>query len=256
MYDFILGNNMEKVFDIQVGDVMIVKGKTKTSKFLANAQKLLYWENTSSHVLISYSDGFYIHSTGDKGVHLISFKELLHQIEPNFKIIRFKNLDEEKIDNLRKFITFYMNQNYNKAFFLDIKNRSFCSQLVAKIYEKADIKIFNKRHSLVTPADFEKAANTQINCNDITKETISKYVEYIKMGKSYDIAYFSLLNIMNLTKMRIKMNNQLYEMINKSDFFNEDFRNFYNRMQKELAPKLNVLNWDDIHNKHYLNKKN
>lgn len=73
-------------FDIQVGDVLIVKGKTSTSKILSIAQKVLYWKNTSSHVLISFSDGFYIHSTGDKGVHLISLKNFYPRLNLILKL--------------------------------------------------------------------------------------------------------------------------------------------------------------------------
>lgn len=243
---------MTEQFDIEVGDVMIVKGKTKSSKLLSLAQKVFYFKNSSSHVLISFADGFYIHSTGDKGVHLISFKELLPEIEPDYKVIRLKCLDEDKINNLRMSITYYLNQNYNKAFFLDGGNTSFCSQLVAKTFNKANITILdNKHHSLVIPADFEREANNQNDWIDITNQTIEKYKEFLSMGRDYDIAYFSLKRIMMLRKQAIKSRNILYEAITKSDLFSEQIKKSYDEMQKELAPKLQALNWDDIHAKYY-----
>ncbi|WP_323594424.1 YiiX/YebB-like N1pC/P60 family cysteine hydrolase [Aliarcobacter butzleri] len=242
---------MCKDFEIQVGDVMIVKGKTIKSKILSIAQKALYWNNTSSHVLISLADGLYIHSTGDKGVHIISFKELLPNIESNFKIIRLRNLDKTKINNLQKTITYYMNQEYNKAFFFEIKNTSFCSQLIAKTYEQAAIKIFDKHHTFVTPADFEREANSQNNWEDITTQTISKYKEYISQGHNYDMTYLIIKRIMLLRKEAIRGRNILYDAIMKSGLFSKHMQDSYDKMQRNLAPKLQALNWDDIHAKYY-----
>lgn len=241
-----------ETFDIEVGDVMIVKGKTKTSKILSVAQKILYWNNTSSHVLVSFADGFYIHSTGDEGVHLISFKELLPAIEPNFKIIRLNNLDEEKVEQLRMSISYYLGQSYNKRFFLEQKGTSFCSELVAKTYKKAGIEIFGGKHSsFITPADFEREANLGVDWIDITTQTIVKYKEYISMGREYDLAFFHLKQIFVLRKIAIQGRNLLYNEISKSSFFSDKFRESYHAMQKELAPKLRALNWDDIHAKYY-----
>lgn len=242
---------MSQNFEIQVGDVMIVKGKTITSKILSIAQKAFYWNNTSSHVLISLADGLYIHSTGDKGVHIISFKELLPEIEPNFKIIRLRNLDEEKINHLKMAITYYMNQEYNKVFFFEIKNTSFCSQLIAKTYEQAAIKIFDKHHTFVTPADFEREANSQNNWEDITNQTITKYKEYISHGPDYDIACFYVKRIMLFRKEAIRGRNIIYDEIMKSGLFSKHMQDSYDKMQRNLAPKLQALNWDDIHAKYY-----
>lgn len=242
---------MNKNFEIQVGDVMIVKGKNIKSKILSFAQKALYWNNTSSHVLISLADGLYIHSTGEKGVHLISFKELLPNIESNFKIIRLRNLDETKINNLQKVITYYINQEYNKVFFFEIKNTSFCSQLIAKTYEQAAIKIFDKHHTFVTPADFEREADIQNDWENITNQTISKYKEYISQGRDYDMAYLSVKRIMFLRKKAIQGRNLMYDAIMKSGLFSDDMKDYYNKIQIDLAPKLQALNWDDIHPKYY-----
>ena len=244
--------NVTGKFDIQVGDVLIVKGKTSTSKILSIAQKVLYWKNTSSHVLISFSDGFYIHSTGDKGVHLISFKELLPEIEPNFKAIRLKNLTSDKVDNLRMSINYYLNQKYNKRFFTEQSGASFCSELVAKTYHKAFIEIFGGKHSsFVTPADFEREADLNGDWLDITIPTIKKFVEFINVGKEYDLAYFHLKNILDTRKRLIVYRNQLHQMMTNSDYFSEKMRNEYDRIQKVMAPKLRALNWDDIHAKYY-----
>ncbi len=84
---------MKEKFDIQAGDILIVKGKSGFSKILALSQKFFYLKNTSSHILISVADGFYIHATSNKGVHFISFKELLPEIENDFKVIRLKKLE-------------------------------------------------------------------------------------------------------------------------------------------------------------------
>ena len=52
------------------GDVLLVTGEGKLSSSLVATQKVIYPKASSSHVEFSLGDGVFIHSTGDKGVHL------------------------------------------------------------------------------------------------------------------------------------------------------------------------------------------
>ena len=248
---------MKEKFDIQAGDILIVKGKSGFSKILALSQKFFYLKNTSSHILISVADGFYIHATSNKGVHFISFKELLPEIENNFKVIRLKKLENQQYEELVRTVTFYMGQVYNKTYFFDKYNASFCSELAAKIYKKANIFILdNKEPKYVIPADFEREADLCNQWIDITNETKEKYNELSSMGHAYWIAEQSFHRIMQLKAIRIQSQNILHEAFMNSDIFSENLSKIWDEGQKKLAPKLTMLNWDDIHSKYYLDKNN
>ena len=247
---------MIKEFDIQAGDILIVKGKSNVSKVLSISQKFFYPANTSSHILISVSDGFYIHATSEHGVHFISIKELLPQIEQNYKIIRFKDINEIQYEELSKKVMFYMGQVYNKSFFFEKTGASFCSELAAKIYKLAGIPIFNEKPPhLVIPANFEKEANLNEDWIDITAETKICYNKLLSMGHEYWVAEQSFHNIMKMMSLRIQMQNTIHEVFTTKNMVSDNLAKTFVEMQRQLAPKLNILNWDDIHTKYYLDKE-
>lgn len=246
---------MSEEFDICAGDILIVKGKNHISKLLSVSQKLFYLSNTSSHILISVSDGFYIHATSDKGVHFISVRELLPQIEPNFKVIRLKSINEKQYEELSKKVMFYMGQVYNKSFFFEKSGASFCSELAAKIYSLSNIEIFNgKAPHLVVPAHFEKEANKNDEWQDITEATKTCYFKLLSMGRDYLIAEHSFHNIMRMMSLRIQMQNTLHKIFTNPNAVSGNLSKTFIDMQTQLATKLNILNWDDIHTKYYLDK--
>ena len=153
---------MEKIkFLIETGDILIVKGKAKGSKFLAFIQKLFYLKNNASHILIAIADGFYIHATkGNKGVHIINYQELLLEIEDNWRAIRLKKLTDEEKEKLKRVVNYYRGQAYNIKFFLATRDASFCSELAAKIYKQANISILNDLvPQYVKPSNFVKEAD-------------------------------------------------------------------------------------------------
>ena len=246
---------MIEEFDIKAGDILIVKGKSNVSKLLSISQKFFYPANTSSHILISVSDGFYIHATSESGVHFISIKELLPQIEQNYKIIRFKNINDAQYEELSKKVMFYMGQVYNKSFFFEKAGASFCSELAAKIYKLSGISIFNgKSPHIIVPAHFEKEADLNQDWTDITTETKICYGKLLSMGHGYWVAEQSFHKIMRMMSLRIQMHNTIHEVFTSKNMVSENLSKTFVDMQKKLAPKLNVLNWDDIHTKYYLDK--
>ncbi len=180
----------EKDFFIQAGDLLLVRGTNPMSKPIVVGQKILKpFHATSSHILISIGDGIYIHATGDKGVHITTFKEELPTVLDDWKAIRFKSLSKEQLDELIKSVLHYMGQDYNSIYFTNSESSSFCSELAAKIYQKAGISILNnKKPKNVIPADFDKEANTQEEWQDITDET-KKCFDNLDT-KETDRAYF------------------------------------------------------------------
>lgn len=245
---------MSSDFYIQAGDILIVKGKKLSSKILSLSQKFfIYPQNTSSHILISVGDGFYIHSTSEDGVHFITIKDLLPEIEPNFKAIRLKKINEKQYEELTKKVMFYMGQVYNKTFFVPREDRSFCSELAAKIYDISGISIIGgKSPHYVVPADFEKEADIEDEWENITEQTKQKYIELLSDPVSFRVAALSFHNIMSLMALRIKGHQLIHDIFSKPELVGSNLSSFYLSEQKKLAPKLNVRTWDDIHTKYFM----
>ncbi|TDR55831.1 permuted papain-like amidase YaeF/Yiix C92 family enzyme [Halomonas ventosae] len=156
------------------GDVLLVTGEGKLSSSLVAAQKLIYPNASSSHVELSLGNGVFIHSTGDKGVHLTLLLDEDISCNHRWRAIRHKSITGVCLDteNLQKAAMFFYAQDYNKVFMgLGSDSSSFCSELVAKSYERAGIEIIEgKLPSKVTPAHFDKEADNLEDWIDVTKE--------------------------------------------------------------------------------------
>lgn len=156
------------------GDVMLVTGEGKLSSSLVATQKIIYPKARSSHVEFSLGDGIFIHSTGDKGVHLTLLVDEDVACNSRWRVIRHKSIVEEcsATENLQKSAMFFYAQDYNKVFMGSGNDySSFCSELVAKAYDKAEMEILGgKSPSKVTPAHFDKEADTLENWVDVTSE--------------------------------------------------------------------------------------
>ena len=137
-------------------------------------QKFIYPKASSSHVEFSLGDGVFIHSTGDKGVHLTPLLDEDIACKSRWRVIRHKSISEAGLstENLQKAAVFFYAQDYNKAFMgSGNDSSSFCSELVAKAYARAGIEIFGgKAPSKVTPAHFDKEADNLEDWVDVTEE--------------------------------------------------------------------------------------
>lgn len=156
------------------GDVLLVTGEGKLSSSLVAAQKFIYPKAISSHVEFSLGDGVFIHSTGDRGVHLTLLVDEDIACNNRWRVIRHKSIKEAclETENLQKAAMFFYAQAYNKAFMgSGNDSSSFCSELVAKAYARAKIEIIGgKPPSKVTPAHFDKEADNLEDWVDVTEE--------------------------------------------------------------------------------------
>ncbi len=240
-----------KQFNIEVGDILIVQGKSNMSKILVQAQKPFYFKNTASHILIAIADGFYIHATGDKGVHVITFKEILPQIENNWKAIRLKSLVEDQKSRLMEVVNFYRGQGYNKKFFIPVQDASFCSELAAKIYQQADISILNDLNpQYIKPSNFDKEAERQNEWVDITIETRDIFEKFDKES------YFKILElcqqrVYSLIDHRRDMDKFLEQIFLSDDstLVTDDFKDKFRKIKQDAAEKVKVPYWDDTFKK-------
>jgi hypothetical protein len=156
------------------GDILLVTGEGKLSSSLIAAQKVIYPSVSSSHVEFSLGDGIFIHSTNDKGVHLTLLVDEDEACDHKWRVIRHKSITEACLDieKLQKAGMYFYAQDYNKVF-MGSGNElsSFCSELVAKVYARAEIEVIGGRApSKVTPAHFDIEADNLTDWVDVTDE--------------------------------------------------------------------------------------
>lgn len=182
------------MLDLQTGDVFLMCGDAKRSDYLAKAQRLLYKKAQSSHVLFSFGDGAFVHSTPDSGVTFTSYLDVLKECKDGWRVIRMKGLTEPQREAMQKASIFLIDQSYNRKFFFESNDSSsFCSELIAKIYDKAEIKLFEKKAGSITPADFDKAADSNDMWFDVTEEYKKGFGELAQRPHEFAIAYSTLV---------------------------------------------------------------
>jgi len=76
---------------LNIGDIILVTGSKKPSKWLVNAQKPYYKNAQSSHVMIHIGDGVIIHATTGKGVHFSPLLEELKDCDTTWRVLRNKS---------------------------------------------------------------------------------------------------------------------------------------------------------------------
>jgi hypothetical protein len=119
---------------------------------------------------------------------------LLGGIAKGWRVIRNKRIDDLKSQELQLASIFFVKQAYNYKFMFESNDQSsFCSELVAKVYAKCDIELFGKNTGKITPADFDKAADTDADWEDVTEEYKTLFSENDKNKGMFDIAYFTLV---------------------------------------------------------------
>lgn len=199
------------------GDILLVKGDGKLSKSLVTAQKIIYSDVISSHVEFSLGDGIFIHATNDKGVHLTLLVDEDLACRQQWRVIRHKSISESgpEVEKLQKAAIYYYGQDYNKAFMGSGTNcSSFCSELVAKAFTQAEIKIIDgKEPSKVTPAHFDKEADELENWIDVTEE-YKKILADMKMNPfHYKLAASTLSAAMSRRRAHEKVREGILEML-------------------------------------------
>lgn len=242
----------KKNFAIEAGDILIVQGKSIMSKILVAAQKPFYFKNNASHILITIADGFFIHSTGDKGVHVINFQELLPQIEDNWRAIRIKDLSDIQKEELSKVINHYRGQSYNKKFFCAVEDASFCSELAAKIYKQAEISILdNLEPQYVKPSNFVKEADKGDSWLDITQNTKDYFDELRSSLIDYKLIDVIYKRTIAMVDMRRNMDKFLEDLIfnDKHDIFTDGFKETLKEIKQDVANKVQAPYWDDTFKK-------
>ncbi|SCZ86753.1 hypothetical protein [Nitrosomonas mobilis] len=216
------------------GDVLLVTGEGKLSSSLIAAQKIIYLNVSSSHVEFSLGDGVFIHSTNDKGVHLTLLVDEDTACDHKWRVIRHKSITEagSDTDKLQKAGMYFYAQNYNKVFMgSGNESSSFCSELVAKAYARAEIEIIGgKPPSKVTPAHFDKEADNLNDWVDVTEEYQKILADMKENYFMYRMAASTLSAFMTKRKVLEPYRQKIIERLESDSTENKEVAKKYREM--------------------------
>lgn len=178
--DNILIQKMKSFVDtLRTGDLILMCGSSARSKALRNTQKSVYRGARSSHVAVVHADFICIDAIPDVGVTNRLISEVLHDASDDWRVIRIKDISDEKTERMLKVCAYYLNQPY-KIFpkRKPAKKYSYCSELARKVYLDCGMKGTGiPSHALIKPCDFDRIADKS-NCWDDVTASVTPFVEF------------------------------------------------------------------------------
>ncbi|WHM96224.1 YiiX/YebB-like N1pC/P60 family cysteine hydrolase [Citrobacter freundii] len=240
---FLEGDNLKP------GDVLLVKGIGKKSDAILYAQKAFYLKAKSSHVALSLGGGLFIHATSDGGVHLTSIDKELETCEGNWRVIRKKGLEEVQVEALNTSGLYFARQKYNMfVFFEGNEYSSFCSELVAKAYKKAGVKIMSgKPSSKVLPCHFDKEADVLVDWEDVSHEYEHGLADIAENNLAFKYLFELLKQCIERRTIVSKFRKQLFDFSIMDAKARGDYEtiNRVESLKKELDEKRSLKFWDE-----------
>lgn len=192
--------------ELRTGDLILVTGKSAGSKALVASQKPFYLKAQSSHVAVVHADFICIDAMPDTGVSNRLVSEVLDDVEDQWRVIRFKGLNDTHSEPMQKRCAYYIAQPYK----ITLKRKrgkdySYCSELARKVYEDCEIAATDiPTHVVVKPCDFDRIADSSEAWVDVT-EKVKPYI-------SFAIEYTPLLKVISkLFIDGLKLNRARYE---------------------------------------------
>ncbi len=224
-------------------------GDAKHSEYLATAQKLLYKRAKSSHVLFSFGDGAFVHSTTNGGVDFAFYENVLKDCKDGWRVIRLKGLTAEQRAAMMKESIYLIDQAYNYRFFLKSnESSSFCSELVAKIFESAGVNLFGKETGTVTPADFDRAADGDESWEDVTTGYREEFEEIAKDPFIHRFGYSTLVASVRKRQLMMRSTDKLFDgfkLLVDNGGIRKEFFDKAVAMEKEFREKKNISFWNE-----------
>lgn len=165
--------------ELKTGDIILVTGCSASSRRLVKAQKTIYPQARSSHVVVVHADFICIDAMPKDGVTCRTIIDVLSSVEEDWRVIRYKELDEKEEERILKSCTYYLNQPY-KIFpsKKPAKKFSYCSELARKVFVESGVeKTGIPRGSIIKPCDFDRLADSNSNWLDVTKSVLP-YIEF------------------------------------------------------------------------------
>lgn len=192
--------------ELRTGDLILVTGKSASSKALVASQKPFYINARSSHVAVVHADFICVDAMPNPGVSNRLVSEVLEDVESDWRVIRFNGLDDTYAEPLQKQCAHYIMQPYK----ITLKRKkgkdySYCSELARKVFEGCEIADTGiPQHALIKPCDFDRIADCNEGWTDIT-ENVRPYVEFA-------IEFAPLLRVVSkLFIGGLKLNRSRYE---------------------------------------------
>jgi hypothetical protein len=156
------------------GDIILIDSNSTNAKFIKKATN-----SDFSHAALVISQTQAIEALGESGVQITSLLRFIVDEISNISIKRMKDLNTEKVTELMELAIKEQSKGYDLKgainSILPLKSKTkddqfFCSQLVAELYKKIGIELFNKDSSLVVPEDFNNIDLVE----DVTEEVVTK----------------------------------------------------------------------------------
>jgi hypothetical protein len=215
---------------IRKGDILLSSNDSISGKLVK-----LGTSSQFSHASLIVDTASYIHSDL-KGVHAGVVNRLYFKRKDDFKILRLKNFDEDKLNIICNFARTEIGKEYtvfdavNTVCKLQIKNKDkqFCSRLVAQSYEKARINLVDDI-DYCTPKDISQSSFLEevIECK---KELSNEELKFIK--KTIDLTTFQtqvtntfLQQIRNVSSTQIQTINDISSYLIKYPKYDKKFNN-------------------------------
>lgn len=234
---------------MRAGDILLVTGQGKLSGPLVTAQKLLYSKAISSHVEFGLGGGSFVHATSDGGVHLTFITEELKHCEETWRAIRLKGITDEQQELLAAAGLYYLRQDYNKVFMGNgTEYSSFCSELVAKIYQKSDIDILSKKQpSKIAPAHFDIEADLQVDWEDVTDEYKATIELICTNPLPYQLGYSTIKQVMARRHIHSKIRKEIFEFLQQEAKTNGNIEriDFIENIKAKLRENRKLHFWDE-----------
>lgn len=197
--------------ELKTGDLLLVTGKSPSSKTLVASQKPFYLNAKSSHIAVVHADFICVDAMPGLGVSNRLVSEVLADVENNWRVIRFRGLNESHTELMQQRCAHYIAQPYK----ITLKRKrgkdySYCSELARKVFE--DCEIANTgipSHVLVKPCDFDRIADSNNGWTEVTGR-VKPYIDFC-------IEFAPLLKVVSkLFIDGLKLNRARYEQRRES----------------------------------------
>lgn len=221
--------------ELKTGDLILVTGKSSSSKALVASQKPFYLNAKSSHVAVVHADFVCVDAMPNPGVSNRLVSEVLADVEDHWRVIRFKGLNDTHDEPLQQQCAHYIMQPYK----ITLKRKrgkdySYCSELARKIFE--DCKIADTRipqHIVVKPCDFDRIADGNEGWINVT-EKVKPYIEFaIEFAPLLKVVSKLFIDGLKLNRARYEERRALLKMI--------DAAQRKGKMKPEKAAELNEM---------------
>lgn len=205
--------------ELKTGDLILVTGKSISSKALVASQKPFYLNAKSSHVAIVHAEFICVDAMPEPGVSNRLVSEVLEDVENHWRVIRFEGINDTHAEPLQQRCAYYIAQPYK----ITLKRKkgkdySYCSELARKVFEDCEIADTGiPKHTVVKPCDFDRIADSNEGWIDVT-EKVRPYIEFsIEFAPLLKVVSKLFIEGLKLNRARYEQRWKLLKMIEAAE---------------------------------------